>query len=126
MRILVVDDDPMASEMIAAVMEGLGHEVILADNAIDGVERLADGEDFALVVSDMHMPLVSGIEFCETLRAGGNAIPFILLTGDVPESPWRYAGGVDACVEKDFDLDETLPRAIAAVLADRSPVCGRK
>lgn len=117
MRILVVDDDPMASEMIAAVLESLGHAVVAVENALDACARLDTETDFALVVSDMHMPLVSGIEFLEVLRAGGNEIPFILLTGDDPATLASRIAGVDACLAKDFSLDESLPRAIDGVFA---------
>lgn len=117
MRILVVDDDRMASEMIAAVLESLGHSVVVVENALDACERLDADADFTLVVSDMHMPLVSGVEFLEALRAGGNEIPFILLTGDDPETLTSRIAGVDACLAKDFSLDESLPKAIDAILA---------
>nr|MBL8455883.1 response regulator transcription factor [Zoogloeaceae bacterium] len=120
MRILVVDDDPMAGEMIAAVLEAAGHAVVLAENAIAGSERLDADGGFALVVSDLNMPLVSGIEFCEALRADGNAIPFILLTGDEPETLARGDAGVDACLVKDATLDARLPGVVDALVADRA------
>lgn len=120
MRILVVDDDPMASEMIAAVLESLGHAVVVVENALDGCALLDAETDFALVVSDMHMPLVSGVEFLEVLRAGGNEIPFILLTGDDPETLVSRIAGVDACLAKDFSLDESLPRVIDGVFAEHA------
>ena len=40
MRILVVDDDPMAGELTGAILEGLGHEVVLAEDGVDALEKL--------------------------------------------------------------------------------------
>ncbi len=117
MKILVVDDDALAGEMTAAVLEGLGHEVLLADNGIEAAERInADGA-IALVVSDMNMPLVSGIDLFRELRTQGSTLPFILLTGDEPEGLLAQEPRLDACLAKDFTLEETLPALLADVLA---------
>lgn len=115
MRILVVDDDLMACEMVTAILESVGHAVVVADNAVEACARLDAETDFELVVSDMNMPLVSGIELLEVLRAGGNRIPFILLTGDEPARLGEH--GVDACLAKDAGLDESLPRAVDRIFA---------
>ena len=57
MKILVVDDDAMAAEMVAAVLQELGHSVVLAEHAMQAVECLQAEPEIALIVSDMHMPL---------------------------------------------------------------------
>ncbi|MDP2805117.1 MAG: response regulator, partial [Gallionellaceae bacterium] len=86
MQILVVDDDSLACEMTAAVVESVGHDVLLAENAIEAMEKLvAASEGIDIVISDMNMPLVSGIELFRELRSQGIKIPFILLTGDNPD-----------------------------------------
>lgn len=112
MKILVVDDDPMAAEMIAAVLEDNGHEVILTDSAIAAMELFNTEQNFAVIISDMNMPLVSGIELFQTLREQGITTPFILLTGDEPEPFRTQEPGLDECLKKDFDLDMTLPEAL--------------
>ena len=121
MNILVVDDDPLAAAMVAAVLEGLGHTVLQAENAIDAAEQLNAHSDIALVVSDMNMPMVSGIDLFRELRAQGNLLPFILLTGDAPEGLLAQEPRLDACLTKDFSLDEALPQVIAQVLAQQRP-----
>lgn len=121
MNILVVDDDPLAAAMVAAVLEGLGHSVLQAENAIDAAEQLNAHSDIALVVSDMNMPMVSGIDLFRELRAQGNLLPFILLTGDAPEGLLAQEPRLDACLTKDFSLDEALPQVIAQVLAQQRP-----
>lgn len=121
MNILVVDDDPLAAAMVAAVLEGLGHSVLQAENAIDAAEQLNAHSNIALVVSDMNMPMVSGIDLFRELRAQGNLLPFILLTGDAPEGLLAQEPRLDACLTKDFSLDEALPQVIAQVLAQHPP-----
>ncbi len=121
MNILVVDDDPLAAAMVAAVLEALGHTVLQAENAIEAAEQLNAHSDIALVVSDMNMPMVSGIDLFRELRAQGNLLPFILLTGDAPEGLLAQEPRLDACLTKDFSLDEALPQVIAQVLAQQRP-----
>lgn len=121
MNILVVDDDPLAAAMVAAVLEALGHSVLQAENAIEAAEQLNAHSDIALVVSDMNMPMVSGIDLFRELRAQGNLLPFILLTGDAPEGLLAQEPRLDACLTKDFSLDEALPQVIAQVLAQQRP-----
>ena len=121
MNILVVDDDPLAAAMVAAVLEALGHTVLQAENAIEAAEQLNAHSDIALVVSDMNMPMVSGIDLFRELRAQGNLLPFILLTGDAPEGLLAQEPRLDACLTKDFSLDEALPQVIAQVLAQHPP-----
>ena len=51
MKVLVVDDDALAGEMIAAVLEGMGHEAVLAEDGVDAVGRLNADSSIALVIS---------------------------------------------------------------------------
>lgn len=116
MKILVVDDDAMAAEMVAAVLQELGHSVVLAEHAMQAVECLQAEPEIALIVSDMHMPLLSGIELFQELRAQGCQQPFILLTGDEPGTLFAQEPRLDACLAKDFTLEEHLPALIGEVM----------
>jgi len=117
MRILVVDDDPFAGELTAALLEDAGHEPVIAGNGPDALDKLSADPGIALIVSDLNMPLISGIELFRELRAQGVALPFILLTGDDPEGPRRAEPGLDACLIKDAALEDRLPEAVARVTA---------
>jgi CheY-like chemotaxis protein len=116
MRILVVDDDAMAGELTGAVLEELGHEVILAADGLEAQGKL-DGEGgIDVILSDMNMPLVSGLDLFRALRDQGCAVPFILLTGDAPERFLALEPRLDACLFKDDTLEETLPAVLTKVL----------
>jgi len=117
MRILVVDDDSLAGQMTGAVLEEAGYDVVLAEDAIAAVQMLNTDPAIGLVVSDMNMPMVSGIDlFCE-LRTQGVNIPFILLTGDEPAILLAREPRLNACLAKDCALEEYLPQIVAGVLA---------
>ena len=120
MRILVVDDDALAGEMTAAVLEGMGHDPLLAENGVDAMEILAADAAIQMVISDLNMPLVSGIDLFREMRTQGNTLPFILLSGDDPAIPRQQEPKLDACLLKDFSLEESLPEIIAEVLARRN------
>ncbi len=120
MRILVVDDDPMAGEMTGAVLEDAGHEVVLTENGVDATDALSDGGPFDLVVSDMNMPLISGIDLFRSWRDQGEEIPFILLTGDEPGPLLADEPRLDGCLTKDFSLETSLIEAIDAAMAARA------
>lgn len=116
MHILVVDDDPLAAEMIAAIIEGMDMTPIIADNGMDALEKLEATPDIRLIISDMNMPLLSGLELFELLHQQDNQRPFILLTGDEPAPLHQQQPAITACLLKDFSLDETLPDIIHQAL----------
>ena len=116
MHILVVDDDVMAGEITGAILEELGHEVILAEDGMEAASKLNADEAIEMIISDMNMPMISGIDLFRELREQGCTLPFILLTGDKPEKLLAEEPRLDACVLKDFDLEETLPQVMNEVL----------
>ncbi|MBU0664767.1 MAG: response regulator [Proteobacteria bacterium] len=117
MRVLVVDDDPFSREMTVAVLEDLGYNCQLAENGVEAMEILAGEGGCDLVISDMNMPLISGIDLFRELRNQGSSLPFILLTGDDPEGLLAEEPKLDACLFKDFSLEESLPQVIDEVLS---------
>lgn len=119
MRILVVDDDPMAGEMTAAILEELGHEIVLAENGVEAAELVGSGPPFDLILSDQNMPMVTGIDLFRELRSQQVMVPFILLTGDNPEGLRAEEPGLDDCLLKDRTLLEKLPGVVADCMARR-------
>ncbi len=114
MRILIVDDDPFAGELAGAILESEGHDCQLADSGLDALERLGETPDaFDVIISDMHMPLVSGLDLFSEIQTRGLRVPFVLLTGDDPAPLQAQAPGLAACLMKDASLESSLPAAIA-------------
>jgi CheY-like chemotaxis protein len=116
MHILVVDDDALAGEMIGTTLEMLDHTVTLAENGIEAIEQIENNPNLNLIISDMNMPIMSGIELFQMLLENGVKLPFILLTGDDPSPLLIQEPRLSACVLKDYSLDQTLPPLIASVM----------
>ena len=120
MRILVVDDDP---EIVSFVQRGLAYEGYRVDTAADGKEALTKARDREpdLVVLDIMMPGIDGIEVAKRLRQGGD-IPILMLTakGTVADRVTGLESGADDYLLKPFAFDELLAR-IRALLRRRQP-----
>jgi len=118
MKILVVDDDALAAEMVCAILESSNYQGIVAENVIEAFERLQQHPDIKMIISDMNMPLISGIEFFQELKQQQSTLPFILLTGDDPDTLLAKEPALTHCLTKDFALAETLPELVVEVLAN--------
>jgi DNA-binding response OmpR family regulator len=111
MRILLVEDEPNAAQMLA---KGLRAQSYAVDVAADGEAAVyqAGINDYDLVILDVMLPLKDGFEVCRELRAGGLTFPILMLTArDAP--PDRVAGldmGADDYLTKPFDFHELLAR----------------
>ncbi len=118
MRILIVDDDPLAGEMASLILESAGHQCQLVENAVEALELLQDEHGLDLVVSDMNMPLISGTDLLAELRDRGQMLPFILLTGDDPQTLAAQVSTASGVLCKDASLEETLPAMVERELTD--------
>jgi len=115
MRILVIDDDLLAGEMTKAILEYYGHDVVSAENGVEACAMLDADPAIGLIVSDMNMPLMNGIELFQTLREQGVTLPFILLSGDDPGQFLALEPRLDSCLLKDAELDVSLGAAVTAL-----------
>jgi len=79
-RILVIDDETVIRMLVMEILESAGHEVTGADSA-ERALALLDEADFDLVVSDVVMPGLSGLELLETVKARRASLPVVLVTG---------------------------------------------
>ena len=118
-RILVCEDEPDILTLIERRLAREGHELLTADNGIDGL-RLAVDERPDLVVLDWMMPGLTGLEVCTTLRAhpDARAMRVLMLTARAQESDLSaaYAAGVDEYLIKPFRPSDLQDR-VAALLA---------
>jgi two-component system response regulator MprA len=114
MKILVVDDERAVRDSLRRALELEGYEVDLAVDGADGLARITEGQP-DVVILDVLMPGVDGLEVSRRVRNSGNRVPVLMLTAR-DEVNDRVAGldaGADDYVTKPFALDELLARVRA-------------
>lgn len=79
MRILVVDDDPSMCETLSDILEDKGYEVATASDGHLAVQK-AKQDDFGLVMMDIKMPRMNGVEACKIMRSEKPNLKIILMT----------------------------------------------
>lgn len=114
MRVMVVDDKPALRESLERALTLEGYDVTVA---VDGRAAL-DGVDDArpdLIILDVLMPGLDGIEVCRSLRLAGDATPVLLLTvrNQVADRVRGLDAGADDYLPKPFALEELLARVRA-------------
>jgi two-component system, OmpR family, KDP operon response regulator KdpE len=114
-RILVVDDDPQIRRVMRVTLTGQGYEVDDARSGDAALEKLRE-QRFDLVLLDMNMPGIGGIETCRAIR-GQSEIAVIILTVRDSEDDKVAAldAGADDYITKPYNVPELLARIRAAL-----------
>ncbi|MBP3088848.1 response regulator transcription factor [Corynebacterium sp. sy017] len=111
MKIVVVDDEQAVRESLRRSLAFNGYDVFLAE---DGQEALSviEKEQPGLVILDVMMPRMDGLEVCRTLRSRGNDRPILMLTArdGVADRVAGLDAGADDYLPKPFALEELLAR----------------
>ena len=123
MRVLLVEDEPQAAQVLA---KGLREQAYAVDIAADGETALfqAGTTDYDALILDLMLPRVNGLAVCRSIREAGNVVPILMLTArDAVES--RIDGldcGADDYLVKPYDFGELLARLRAVIRRGRQPV----
>ncbi len=112
-KVLVVDDDPVIVRLLEVNFEMEGFEVICAVDGMDGVEK-ARAEQPDIVVSDVMMPKLNGLELCVALKTDDStsAIPIVLLSAKAQVADIRAGldAGANDYVTKPFEPLDLIDR----------------
>ena len=125
-HILVIEDEPSVAIALRDSLESENHTVQTATDGSDGFKLAeAKSDSFDLIVLDLMLPKMSGLEVCQRLRSNGIETPIIMLTarGAASDAAFGLKLGADDYMPKPFDVNELLAR-IEAVLrrAKRSQI----
>ena len=109
-RVLVVDDDVTVREVVVSYLRAAGHDVVEASDGADGIAAMRE-QPADLVVLDLMMPGINGLEVCRRLRAMGD-VPIIMLTalGGETDRVVGLESGADDYVTKPFSPRELVLR----------------
>jgi two-component system response regulator MprA len=120
-RVLVVDDEPPVRDALERALSLEGYKVDLAEDGAQALKKVATDEP-DLIVLDVLMPGVDGLETCRRLRAGGHGLPVLMLTARdaVSDRVDGLDAGADDYLVKPFALEELLAR-LRALMRRSSP-----
>jgi DNA-binding response OmpR family regulator len=119
-RIVVIEDDLVQARAISAILHHEGFAVEVADTAADGIQRVMAAPPIDLVLLDVVLPDLSGLEVARRLRAGTD-VPIILLTSrrDEIDKVVGLEAGADDYVTKPYSAAELLARIRAHLRRSR-------
>jgi two-component system OmpR family response regulator len=114
MKILVVEDDRTVGQYVKRGLEEQRYHADLVDDGMEGL-RLASGGRYDLIVLDLRLPEMNGLEVLRTLRDRGNTTPVLVLTAQdaVDFKVQALRAGADDYVTKPFAFEELLARVEA-------------
>lgn len=111
MKLLVVEDEIKTANILQKGLKEKGYEVQIAYDGEQAM-KLAGAHSFDLIITDIIIPKISGLEFCMKLRENRNFTPIIMLTalGLTSDKIKGFDAGTDDYLVKPFDFDELLAR----------------
>ena len=122
-RVLVVEDNDAIRSLLAVLLQRRGYDVVQVAHGEEALAAAAD--DFDVVLLDVGLPGMNGLEVCRRLRSQSATadIPIILLTGRAEPGDIRdgLAAGADDFLTKPFDEDELLMRLRRATFTTLKP-----
>jgi len=113
-RILVLDDDDDVRTVTCESIRELGYEVVAVGNAAEALKRLA-GEHFDLLITDVAMPGMTGVEVARHLRSEGNTIPIVFSSGYADVQSFGEELSEEVILRKPFRLTDIAARIETAL-----------
>lgn len=129
MHILIVEDDARVSDFLDRGLRAEGYKVRVAKDGPSGIQAagemaamLGELDQAGVILLDLMLPVVNGIEVCQTLRAAGNMTPVLMLTalGTVEDRVTGLRMGADDYLVKPFAFEELLARIEALLRRPRN------
>jgi sigma-B regulation protein RsbU (phosphoserine phosphatase) len=117
-KVLVVDDDAFIRDVLADILQAGEYDVSTAEDGAEAFAKYKADPGIGLIVSDMNMPQVSGLELITKLRENGSDVPVIILTGnnEIQLAITAINCGANDYLLKDENIQETVLLSVSRVL----------
>ncbi len=115
--VLVVDDEELIRETVALALGDEGYSVVLAEDGRQALDLARQPDKLDLIVLDLMLPYLNGLDLCRLLRREGNGVPILMLTAKGTETD-RVVGlevGADDYLAKPFGMRELIARCRAVL-----------
>lgn len=117
-KILVVDDDAFVREMLSSILEAAGYVVVTAEDGLDALKKYKADREIQLIVSDVNMPRMDGLQLIHTLRQEQLEVPIIMVTSvnSISVAVDALSSGAIDYVLKDEGIQETIEITVKRAL----------
>lgn len=118
-KILIVDDDPFVRDMLTMILETNGYTTVTAEDGLEALNKSIADSTINLIVSDVNMPNMDGIQLIKELRNKGLDVPIIMVTGvsSISVAVDALSSGAIDYVLKDEGIEETIIITVKRALA---------
>jgi two-component system, OmpR family, phosphate regulon response regulator PhoB len=119
--VLIVDDEELIRETVALHLAGDGFKAVMAEDGRQALDLMRQSERVDLIILDLMLPFLNGLDLCRLLRREGNMIPILMLTAKGSETD-RVVGlevGADDYLTKPFGMRELSARCRALLRRER-------
>ena len=109
-KILIVDDSRTIRQQVSFTLKKGGYDVVEAEDGVVGIDQLGKNPDIALIISDVNMPNMDGIEMVEKMKSAGTTVPIVRLTteGAADLIERAKAAGAKGWLVKPFKPDQLI------------------
>jgi len=121
-RVLVVDDEKLITQLVSSAVRSLGiRNITVAYNGQEAIDKfeasIKDEKPFGLIICDVDMPIVDGMQFLNKVRIKNRKVPFMMLSADksMPSMSKAKATGADYCFLKPINVDILSLKLMAAL-----------
>jgi diguanylate cyclase (GGDEF)-like protein len=114
LTIMLVEDDPFGRALLGQILSDEGYRIKMAENGQAALKILYERNDIDLIITDINMPEMNGLELIRRLRDEGNDLPIIVLTinREIKTAISVIYGGANAYLLKDENIEDTFVHAI--------------
>lgn len=118
LRTLIVDDDGFARDVLREVLQSAGHQVETAANGREAIDKYTAADGLDLIITDVNMPEMGGLDLLRIVRERNETIPIIVLTGnqEIRVAIEALKNGANDYLLKDENISDTVVMAVDNVM----------